>query len=155
MAEDYIMRLVRQIAAMLAAIIAKRRSGQIEEAKHDLATLCLQTIGLPLDTVKQLSPDALSSHLETSGANRYSRSLMLAELLIQDAEILESEGQLQRALPGYLHAFCLLTDSFPVLSREEQEVYRAKIDVLAAKLKHLPPNPYTSERIRALQTPAG
>jgi hypothetical protein len=152
MAQDYIMRMVEQIAAMLAAIIAKRRLGQTEEAKADLAALSLQTIGLPLDTVRQLAPDALASHLAASGGNRYSRSVMLAELLIQDAEMLDGDAQAETALRSRLHAFCLLFDAFPVLSREEQSIFRPKLEMLAAKLERLPPNPFTTEKLRALQT---
>ena len=143
------MRLVQQIAAMLAAIIAKRRAGHNEEAKHDIAATALRHIGLSLDAVKPLSPDALASYLETSGANRHFRSILLAELLIQDAEILEAEGQAQQALPGYVHAFCLLADSISILTGEEQKIYGPKLDMLAARLERLPSNPYTSDRILA------
>jgi len=150
MTQDYIMRLIEQIAAMLAAIIAKRRNGQIEEARQDLEATCGQTVGLTLEAVKQLSPEALASHLCDSGGNRYPRSVILAELLVQDAEILEAQGATQEAIPGYLHAFCLLADAYPVLSSEEQAIYRPKLDALGAKLEHLPPNPYTTERIARL-----
>lgn len=154
MAQDYIMRLTQQLVAMLAAIIAKRRAGQVEDAKQDLANLCRQNVGLNLDTVKQLSPDALAAQLTSSGALRYPRSVMLAEFLIQDAEILEEQGQPQQALPNYIHAFCLLSDTIDFLTREEQDVFRPKLEELATKLEQLPPNPYTSERIRAYRTAA-
>jgi hypothetical protein len=77
---------------------------------------------------------------------------MLAELLIQDAETLELQGDVQKAMPSYVHAFCLLFDTYPVLSEEEQAVYRAKLEALAAKVAELPPNPYTSERLEALHS---
>jgi hypothetical protein len=147
MAEDYVMRLVQQIAAVLAAIITKRRNGQLEEARQDLETACLQTIGLSLKTVKQLSPDAIARHLRDSGGNRYPRSVMLAELLIQDAEILEQQGAMSGTMPGHVHAFCLLADAYPVLSGEEQAFYGPKLDALAAKLERQPLNPSMAERL--------
>jgi hypothetical protein len=155
MAQDYIMRLVEQIAAMLAAIIAKRRGGQVAEAQQDLEATCGQTVGLTLSAVKQLSPDALADFLRDSGGNRYPRAVMLAELLIQDAEILEGKGAIHEATPGYLHAFCLLSDAYPVLSSEERAIYGPKLDALAAKLEHLPPNPYTTERMKACRARTG
>jgi hypothetical protein len=143
------MRLIEQIAAMLAAIIAKRRQGQIEEARQAIEASCGQMTGLNLEAVKMLSPDALADHLRAAGGNRYPRSVMLAELLIQDAEILEAQGSAHEAVPGYLHAFCLLAEAYPVLSHEEQAIYRPKLDMLATRLESLPPNPFTTERMRA------
>jgi len=149
MAEDYIMRLTRQIAMIIAAIITRRRAGQIDEARQEIETNCQQTIGLTLDAVKQLSPEALAELLSQSGANRYYRSLLLAELLIQDAEMLEAQGAAAGAIFGYLHTFCLLWDTYPVLSPEEQAICRPKLNALAAKLEDLPVNPFTTERVKA------
>jgi len=149
MAQDYMMRLVQQIALMLAAIMAKRKLGKNAEAQQDLASLCPLIVGLSLDTVKQLSPDALANQLISSGVDHASRAVMLADLLLEDGEILEDQGQLQQALPSYIHAFCLLSDAMPALTQEEHDLYRPKLDHVSTKLAHLPPNPYTSERLRA------
>lgn len=152
MAQDYIMRLIQQIGAMLSAIVAKRRSGHIAEAKQDIATTCLQNVGLTLNTVKHMPPDALAQHFLSFGGNRYPRAVMLAELLMQDAEIHEAQGETQEALISFLHAFCLLADSVDVLSFEEQAIYRPKLAALAKKLEHLPPNPYITEKLEAYRT---
>ena len=149
MAQDYIMRLLQQVAAMLAGIIAKKRLGLLAEARQELEETCLRTVGLPLDRVKRLSPDELAEKLRFSGALRYTRAVMLAELLIQDAEILESKNEAQQALASYIHAFCLLSDSLEVLSTEEQAIYGAKLEILAGKIDHLPPNPYTTQKLLA------
>jgi hypothetical protein len=149
MAQDYIMRLAQQIAMVIAAIITKRRAGQMDEARQEIEANCLQSIGLTLDVVKKLSPEAIAELLRQAGANRIYRSMLLAELLIQDAEILEARGAAPGATFGYLHAFCLLWDLYPVLSREEQAIYRPKLDALAAKLEDLPANPFTTERLQA------
>ena len=149
MAQDYIMRLLQQVAAMLSVIIAKRRSGQLAEASQELEATCLRTVGLPLNKVKQLSPDELAAHLQMGGALRFTRAVMLAELLLQDAEILETRKEPQPALASYIHAFCLLCDSINVLSTEEQAVYASKLEMLAEKLDHLPANPYTTQKLLA------
>ena len=151
MPQDYLMRLIEQIGAMLAGVLNKRREGKWDEVRHDLRTLCLENIGLPLEAVKSRSPDAIADYLSTAGANRYARAVMLAEILIQDAETLESLGNLKGAAPGYVHAFCLLFDAYPVLSEEEQAVYRAKLEALAEKLEELPRQPYTAARVKALK----
>jgi len=151
MPEDYIMRLVQQVAAMLAAIIAKRGDGKPAEARQDLDSTCLQTIGLPLATLKRYTPEVLARQLAQSGANRYARSIILAELFIQDAELLSENGDEKGALASYLHAFCLIFDSFSLLSTDEQTVYRPKLKMLTAKLEHLPPNPYVTHKLRAFR----
>ena len=147
MPEDYIMRLIQQIGTMVAAIVARIQKGEVEEARQDLTALCQQSTGLTIDTVKGLSPDALAAQLETGGALRWPRSIMLAELLLQDAAIHEAKGQPRKAWPDYVHAFCLLFDSIGFLTREELDVYRPKLDRLAKMLEGLPANPYTSERM--------
>jgi len=149
MPEDYIMRLIQQIGAMLAAIIAKRGDGKPAEARQELDSTCLQILGLPLATLKRCTPDDLARQLEQSGANRYGRSIMLAELFIQDAELLSENGDAQGSLASYLHAFCLVFDSLPLLATDEQTVYRPKLEMLAAKLEHLPPNPFVTDKLRA------
>jgi hypothetical protein len=149
MAQDYIMRLVQQIAAMLAAIIAKRRRGEIAEARQEIDAACLQTVGFTLETVKRMPPDTVAQHLAASGGNRFPRAVMLAELLIQDGEIHEAQNGSQPALVSHLHAFCLLSDSVEVLSPEEQAIYRPKLAMLAEKLENLPANPYVAERLHA------
>ena len=148
MPEDYILRMIREIGMMVAAIVAKVQKGEVEEAGQDLTELCLRTTGLPIDAVKNLSPDALAAQLESAGALRWPRSVMLAELLLQDAEIQEARGKPQAAWPDYVHAFCLLCDVFDFLTQEEQEVYRPKMERLAKMVERLPENPYTTERVR-------
>lgn len=147
MAQDYIMRLLQQVAAMLATIMAQRRSGQLEEASHEVEAACLRTVGLPLCRVKQISPEELASHLEMAGGLRHMRAVMLAELLLQDAEILETRRESHEALASYIHAFCLLCDSIEVLSNEERAAYELKLKMLAEKLDHLPANPYTTRKL--------
>ena len=151
MSQDYMMRLFRQFALVLAAIIAKRKGGKNEEALQELAAQCPIVVGLSLDTVKQLSPDALANQILSAGSDHVSRSAMLAELLLEDGEIHEALGQPVQAMPSYLHAFCLLSDALPALNPEEHDHYHPKLQQLITKVAHLPPNPYTTERLRAWQ----
>ena len=45
MQRDYIMRLIEQIAALMASIIAKERAGKYPEAKVEIDEKARQTIG--------------------------------------------------------------------------------------------------------------
>jgi hypothetical protein len=60
MQRDYIMRLIEQIAALMASIIAKERAGKYPDAKAEIDEKARQTIGLSLEQVRKLSPEAVS-----------------------------------------------------------------------------------------------
>jgi hypothetical protein len=147
MQRDYIMRLIEQIAALVASIIAKERAGQYPEAKADADEKARQTIGLSLSDVRKLSPEAVSQLLCSSGGLRYGRAVILAELLLHDAAISEATGHSTDALLSYVHAFCLLSDTVDTLTEEDQSVYREKLDALATRLESLPSHPYLSEKL--------
>jgi hypothetical protein len=49
MQRDYIMRLIEQIAALVASIIAKERAGKYPEAKVEIDEKARQTIGLSVE----------------------------------------------------------------------------------------------------------
>lgn len=102
--------------------------------------------------MRRLTPDALAEHLKKSGALGCTHAVMLAELLIQNDEILESRGEARQALAAHLHAFCLLFDSIGFFSSEDQIAYGAKLERLAVKLDHLPSNPYTTSRLNEYKT---
>jgi len=140
MPEDYIMRLTAHIAAMLAAIMGKRNDGKITEARQDLERLSLQTIGLPLSTVVQMSLETLREHLAMSGLNLYHRSVMLAEMLIQEAEMSALGDSTPYALVCYNHAYGLLRDSMGSLSSDELAACRLKLASLATKVGNQPIN---------------
>ena len=137
MAQDYLLRMIQQVAAMLAGILAKRQAGDLAGAEDELQEKSLQYVGLPLVVVKHAAPEAILELLGTGGALRHSRGVLLAELLIQDAALAEARGNPPEALISYQLASRLLADSLGVLSIEEEAVYRAKLVDLSAKLRDL------------------
>jgi hypothetical protein len=149
MQRDYIMRLIEQIAALVASIIAKEHAGKYPEAKAEIDEKARQTIGLSLERVRTLSPESVSQLLASSGGVRYGRAVILAELLLHDAKVSEATGHSSDAILSNLHAFCLLSDSVATLSAEDQAVYREKLDALATRLEALPAHPYLSARLAA------
>ena len=153
MARDYIMRLVAQIAALLGGVVAKQQAGKLAEAREELEQTCRQTIGLSLPQLKQLSPEAVAQRLNAAGALRHVRAVTLAELLLLDAELPETDGDTSQPRSGLVHAFCLLADSMSALSTEDQASYRAKLNQLADRLGELRTHPYIKERLRDDETP--
>ncbi len=148
MPEDYIMRLLRQIAAVLAGILAKKEAGKLVEARQEIETTCVQTIGISLAQLKQLAPEAVAELVNATGASRHLRAVTLAELLLLDAEFSETPGNLAQPTSSEVHAFCLLADSIDALGAEEQAIYRVKLNLLADRLGELRSHPYIKARLR-------
>lgn len=142
------MRLIEQIAQMLASILALRRAGRNQEAAQEIQAMCLQTAGLPLDRIRKSSPESIAATLATSGALRHQRAIMLAELLMQDAELSEAAGRKTDGMLSRLHAFCLLSDSIDLLGPKEQPIYRQKLAALAATIEACSADPYVHNKLR-------
>ncbi|MBI5687208.1 MAG: hypothetical protein HZC54_19215 [Verrucomicrobia bacterium] len=152
MAQDYIMRLVEQIGRMLAAIIAHRKAGRDAEAALEIEANCRQAIGLPLEIVRRSSPEALWELLQQGGGLRYPRAVMLAELLLQDAELSKSANRPADTICSQLQAFCLLTESIGVLSHDEAAFYRPRLEALANELEASSSDPYLQQKLHAYRT---
>ena len=152
MREDYIMRLIEQAAAMLAQIVAFRKADNIPAAQEKIETNCRERIGLPLDMIRHASPEALTRFLERDGQLRYVDAVMLAELLMQDAEIAENARRMAEALRSREQAYCLLVDSMPVLPLDEANAYRAKLEGLEGKLREMSSDPYVLGKMEELRS---
>jgi len=123
------MELVRQ---MLDEIIELRHTaGGLETAKR-LGEICLQKTGLPLDYVKRSAPDEILRLLEEGGAMQPIRAIILAELLLSDAEINRDEGRVRDAAIERAQAYVFIAASIDKLSVEDQIHYRSKMAALKA-----------------------
>jgi hypothetical protein len=131
MAQDYLLRLIEQVALMLAEL-SRLRAG---EKPARISALCLRETGLPLDFVKHSSPETILQLLESGGGTQYARAVLLAELLLQDADVSDASGKNREATISRAQAQALLDYSVDNLSPEEQAIYRPKLEALTAALK--------------------
>jgi hypothetical protein len=154
MARDYILRLIEQLATMLAALISRRQAGETIQAREDLENTSVRTIGFTLSEIKSLAPEEVAKILDRSGALRVTRALILSELLRLDAEWHEQDGASEQLTPNYVHAFCLVADSFDCLNSDEQPHFRARLATYAEKLGDLRNHPYISERLAKFEPSA-
>src|SRR5438105_9201665 len=130
MPQDYFLRMIKQIAQMLAAILALRKAGRNSEAIEQIASACQDHVGIPLEIVRRSSPETLLQLLESGGALRYVRAVILAELLMQDSAVQEEYGKLREALIARAQAYALVSDALPHLPPTEQSIYRKKMELL-------------------------
>ncbi len=130
---DYILTIIEQVGLMLAEL-ARLKSG---EKPAGISVLCLRETGLPLAVVKHSSPETILQLLKTGGGTQYARAVLLAELLIQDADISDAAGKKREAIISRAQAAALLEHSIDQLSPEEQAIYRPKLDALTSGLKRI------------------
>lgn len=137
MAKDYILRLIEQVAMMLAQIVAKRKGGDLVDVRNEIEDQALQHSGLPLSVIRNAAPEMVADLLRSGGELRFIRSILLAELLIQDAEVCEETGDKSTALVDYVHAWRLLHDSIEAFNADERKHFGAKQEQVAARLNAL------------------
>jgi hypothetical protein len=134
MAQDYLLRLIEQVSQMIAEILALRKIGRISDAAEQIEAMCQQNIGLPLDLVKRSAPETILQLLESGGGTQHIRAVMLAELLLQDAELNDAAGKNREATISRAQAHVLLARNIDRLSPEDQTVYRRKLEALDAQI---------------------
>jgi len=130
MAQDYILRLIEQVALMLAELSGLR----VAERPARISAITLRETGLPLDFVKHSAPKIILQLLESGGGTQHARAILLAELLLQDADLSEAAGKDREAIISRVQAQALLAHSIGKLSPEEQIIYRPKLEALTAGL---------------------
>lgn len=147
MARDFVLRLIEQLATLLAALINRRKAGEIIEAREDLENATVRTVGFTLSEIKLLAPEEVTRIVDRAGALRTIRALTLAELLLLDARWHEEDRTQDQLTPNYVHAFCLISDSLDTLASEDHEHFKARLLSIADKLGELREHPYIAERL--------
>ena len=150
-ARDYILRMIEQLATMLAALLNRRQAGEVIQAREDLENHCIRTIGFTLSEIKGLAPEEVAKILDRSGALRVTRAMILSELLRLDAEWHQEDRTSEQLMPNYVHALCLVADSIDSLAADEQPHFRAKLAGYAEKMGELRSHPYIAERMCKLE----
>lgn len=137
MPQDYILRLLQQLGAIVATIAGKRTAGDFAGAEHELNEQCLRHTGLPLVVAKQASSDDLQALLAMGGQMQLHRSLILAELLRQDAELAKARGNPLEAVVSLRRALDLVERALPALVGEEAAAFREAQQTMVTQLRDL------------------
>ena len=80
--------------------------------------------------MKRSAPETILEMLASGGGTQHVRAIMLAELLLQDAEPAESAEQKREALISPARARALIAHNLAQLSAPYQTIYRARLDAL-------------------------
>jgi hypothetical protein len=107
---DWLMRQIEMAAKLLAAIVAKARSGQPLEALGMFDQAYQPLLGVGARLVPVLSDDQLLLMLKPGGVPDDNRWPVLVRLLVTEADLYLELGQAEEALPRYRKALLLLAE---------------------------------------------
>ncbi len=127
--QDYVLRMLRQAAAVLAQALRLKTSGRYIEAEQSIAGALEGLTGLPFDLSSRLDDGSLLEHLRSpEGELDLDRLLAVADLTRLHAELLsgqgrraESEAAALRALSFYLEAAFSGPEAAPALTAAPAE----------------------------------
>lgn len=89
---DFVMRLTREIARVLAALLGLRKAGRYDEAAAQLDEAFLSLFGVERRVAWMMSPEQLASLL-----NDAAKCSAMADLLVEEAALEEARGNLSGA----------------------------------------------------------
>jgi hypothetical protein len=107
---DYLLRQIEMAAKVLAAIVAKARSGQPLEALGMFDQAYQPLLGVGARLVPVLSDDQLMTMLKPGGVPDANRWPALLRLLVTEADLYLELDQPGEALPRYRKALLLLAE---------------------------------------------
>ena len=100
--KDYIMKMIQQFTNAIARIMGLKTENKIEESQEVLSDTLIDFTGLNKEVLEALPYEILIQKVSGSRQTNTIKSLVLAELLNQQAEIYEVKGELCRARNLYL-----------------------------------------------------
>lgn len=132
--EDYILRQISQLVAVLAKIAGLKQAGAYQEASKLIDQTIQETLGLNANIVKQLDDGSLIDLLSTESGIDLGRIFVLAGLLEAEGDLFSAQQRSQASRESYQHALNLLLElSNHAIPGLEKEV-TSKIDALQKKL---------------------
>ena len=141
---DYILRLVEQLAKTLGAVLTLKKARRFEEAELAITEAARNLVGLDIDTLLALPTDQIVALFSTGGSLDTGKCLVVAELLYEEGEVKDLQGDERTAYQSRIRSLGLLLE---VSGREDlsripdAEGYLRKIETLARALAIFAPAP--------------
>lgn len=132
---DYIMRMIEQIAAIAASIIGLKREKKHEEIQLIMDDAFKRFLGLNLQSVDMLSYRDIVNIISTSEKVDPGKLLILGELLKQQADLYDARGKSEKAYTLYLKSIQGYMEALLMDSDFCSEKYISEIDEIISILK--------------------
>jgi hypothetical protein len=134
--QDYLMRQIEALAAVLAHLLFLKRSGNLASAGLEIKVACRKLVGMDSDTMLALPDETLLSAMLASGRHEDAvRCLMAGTLLHEQAQLNQALDQTELARAGSRKALILLIAALLV----EKDLRTEENHALIATLRNLVP----------------
>jgi hypothetical protein len=102
--EDYLIRRISQVLALLLHAIGLRKDGQIVAAMTDVEIALELLLGMRADLLKQMDDPNLLQLLTIRGDLDLERLALVIDLYTEEAKLYEAQGQAAACFQDYLRA---------------------------------------------------
>ena len=108
--EDYFMRMINQVLAVLTQILYHKEAGQYQEAQVLIDQSLEQLLGVRPDLLKQMDDASLLRLLTTQGELDPDRLAMVAELYKIEGDLLLAQNQKQEAILDFKRSLTIFLE---------------------------------------------
>jgi hypothetical protein len=131
---DYIMKMIAQLAKALQQILKLKETGRNDDAMREIDTAMQRICGLNSQLVNSLSEESLVSTLKGGVALDHGKALVLAELLGEEADVMLARGHEEDAFARYHKSLYLYLAAFAGEEELRLPDYSAKVGRVVAAL---------------------
>lgn len=132
---DYIMKMIAQLAKALQVILKLKETGRHDDAAREIDNAMQRICGMNSQLVNALSEESLVSTLKGGVTIDHGKALVLAELLTEEGDVFDKRGDEAGAFERYYKALYLYLECFAGEDELRLPDYGAKIDALVARLE--------------------
>lgn len=136
---DYIIRMIEQMAEIVRLAISHKISGKYEESHKDIDS-GFTMLGITRNLAQTLPYTQLVWLMNRTGHLEEDRCLALAQLLVTDGQVYESEHNPVAARSQYQTALKILMDISQNEESEKQEIEKKRIDEIHFLMQNLDEN---------------
>ncbi len=146
---DYILRLIEEVAQLLARIVFQRTAGRPQEALQSLVQACERLFGMEADKLFQFTPEQHFAMLVEGEAPETARNkiLLYAALNKEAGKIYTQLTHATMAHVSFLNALRLTLKAQHAYSTENLPAFAPRVPELLAALKDRPLDAETAELI--------
>ena len=138
LSEDYLVRLISQALAALAAIYRLKASQQFKEAAQQADEALESQFGLRASLLKELDDERLKEMLTTNGTLEMERFVLVADLFKESAELAQRRGDTGSSRRDGLRALNFYLEALLAGWMDEELTLPAKVDALVSTLQDAP-----------------
>lgn len=134
--KDYLLRIIEQLTVVLVRIVLQKKTKNYGKALIEIELAYQTILNEEPNRLRQMTADEMIKWLRADGVFNAQKSLIIAELLREEAEIRELESRFTDAVLDLLiKAFCLYEEAMIHDSRFDTLEYAEKVGRVAQKIR--------------------